>query len=348
MGLRKKLEEASKKLDAASGKLAEASEKLDTTSAEWDTARRQLADPTNGLAALHGEVVQSRQKILDAVQGGVTGSGAENRELRRRQDEMLADLGEMKDEIRAVRLELTQALQQSPPTGSDPAGTDVTESSSEGVTPSGSAGSDDHEEEHMGHVGTETVEEGSPDPRSHREQELKDRIEAAYQGAAAPTRQASDAPGPASRPSAPPAATDDGDQAGKAEVAHGVLLLKAAGVASAELVLHRDTWEFLTTLAVGQPHFRTPPAVEDAQHGRVQTALSGRSLIAVLIALWETRTNTSPLQADWALATTAYLRMAGRLSAVTGSGITIRIVLDDGIEHTPPATDGQDGSGGPA
>ncbi|MGW8552785.1 hypothetical protein [Streptomyces tubercidicus] len=346
--MRERLEEASKKLDAASGKLAEASKKLDTASAEWDTARRQLADPTNGLVALHGEVVQSRQKILDAIQGGVTGLGAENRELGRRQDEMLADLGEMKDEIRAVRLELTQALQQSPPTGSDPAGTNVTENSSEGVTPSGSAGSDDHEERHMDQPDAEPVKEGSPNSRPDREKELKARIEAAYQGAAAPTRQASDAPRPSSHPSTPPAATDDADQAENAEVAHGVLLLKAAGVASAELVLHRDTWEFLTTLAVGQPHFRTPPAVEDVQHGRVQTALSGRSLIAVLIALWETRTKKSPLQADWALATTAYLRMAGRLSTVTGSGITIRIVLDDGIEHTPPGTDGQDGSRGSA
>ncbi|MFE6738431.1 hypothetical protein [Streptomyces tubercidicus] len=345
--MRKKLEKASKNLDAASEKLAEASKKLDTTSAEWDTARRQLADPTNGLAALHREVVQSRQKILDAIQGEVTGLGAENGELRRHQDEMLADLGEMKDEIRAVRLELTQAPQQSSPTGSDPAGTDLT-NSSEGVTPPGSAGSDDRKEEHVDDAVTEPVEEGSPDSRSHREQELKDRIEAAYQGAAAPTRQASDAPDAAPRPSGPPAATDGGDQAGKAEVAHGVLLLKAAGVASAELVLHRDTWEFLMSLAVGQPHFRTPPAVEDVEHGRVKTALSGRSLIAVLIALWETRTNASPLQADWALATTAYLRMASHLSPVTGSGITIRIVLDDGIEHTPPATDGQDGSGGPA
>lgn len=182
MGLRKKLEEASEKLDAASGKLEEASKKLDTASAEWDTARRQLADPTHGLAALHGEVVQSRQKILDAIQGGVTGSGAENRELRRRQDEMLADLGEMKDEIRAVRLELTQALQQPPrPVRIRPVPTSAKAAAKTSPRRDRRAVTTTRRNTWMTPA-AEPVDEGSPDSRSHREQELKDRIEAAYQG----------------------------------------------------------------------------------------------------------------------------------------------------------------------
>ncbi|MGW4750645.1 hypothetical protein ACWEPR_39020, partial [Streptomyces sp. NPDC004290] len=86
------------------------------------------------------------------------------------------------------------------------------------------------------------------------------------------------------------------------QVAHGVLLLKAAGVASAELVAHRDTWEWLAALAVDHSHFRTPPSVEDIKEGRVQTVLSGRSLIALLIELWNTRSTATPLQGDWALA----------------------------------------------
>jgi hypothetical protein len=52
----------------------------------------------------------------------------------------------------------------------------------------------------------------------------------------------------AGTPQAPAGAEDP-------RVAHGVLLLKAAGVASAELVAHRDTWEWLTARAA---HLTTP------------------------------------------------------------------------------------------
>ncbi|WP_243869949.1 hypothetical protein [Streptomyces liangshanensis] len=83
-------------------------------------------------------------------------------------------------------------------------------------------------------------------------------------------------------------------------------------------------------------HFRTPPSVEDIEEGRVQTVLSGRSLIALLIELWNTRSTATPLQGDWALATTSYNRIATELADVDGQGDTIRIVLDDGL---PPRTD---------
>ncbi|MFF8911432.1 hypothetical protein [Streptomyces olivaceoviridis] len=55
-------------------------------------------------------------------------------------------------------------------------------------------------------------------------------------------------------------------------------------MASAELIAHRDTWEWLAALA-DHSHFRTPPTVEDFKEGRVRTVLSGRSLIALLIEL---------------------------------------------------------------
>ncbi|WP_411116738.1 hypothetical protein [Streptomyces sp. 058-1L] len=64
---------------------------------------------------------------------------------------------------------------------------------------------------------------------------------------------------------------------------HGVLLLKAAGVASVALVAHRDAWEWLAALAVDHDHFRTSSSVEDVREGCVQAVLSGRSLIGVLI-----------------------------------------------------------------
>ncbi|WP_412074729.1 hypothetical protein ACLF6K_00785 [Streptomyces xanthophaeus] len=162
-------------------------------------------------------------------------------------------------------------------------------------------------------TGSEAAEDG-----------LKRAIEAAYRGAAAGDA----APAPAASGQMPGSPPED------PKVAHGVLLLKAAGVASAELVLHRDTWEFLSALAVDHGHFRTPPAVEDVKAGRVQAALSGRSLIAVLIELWNTRTTATVLEADWALATTAYNRIAAELAGATGSGETIRITLDDGLGPT--------------
>ncbi|WP_240647067.1 hypothetical protein [Streptomyces globisporus] len=50
-------------------------------------------------------------------------------------------------------------------------------------------------------------------------------------------------------------------------------------------------------------------------------------------AVWDTRHATTPLEAEWALATTAYNRIAAELTAVDGEGQTIRIVLDDGLPH---------------
>ncbi|MEU9930825.1 MULTISPECIES: hypothetical protein [Streptomyces] len=62
----------------------------------------------------------------------------------------------------------------------------------------------------------------------------------------------------------------------------------------------------------------TPPSVEDVQDGRVQTVLSGHSLIGLLIELWDARSAAAPLEADWALAMTAYKHIAAELTAVDG------------------------------
>ncbi|XXZ52713.1 hypothetical protein AAGT00_34815 [Streptomyces cavourensis] len=111
----------------------------------------------------------------------------------------------------------------------------------------------------------------------------------------------------------------------------GLGTVDGVGVASVDLIAHRDTWEWLTALAVDRDHFRTPPSVEDVKEGRIQTVLSGRSLIGLLIKLWDTRSTATPLEADWALATTAYNRIAAELTGVVGAGQTIRIVLNDGL-----------------
>ncbi|MFE5899881.1 hypothetical protein ACFQ67_21120 [Streptomyces sp. NPDC056488] len=167
---------------------------------------------------------------------------------------------------------------------------------------------------------------------SNRAQALKRAVEAAYLGTPAdqpsPTAQA-----PAAKPRDP-------------EVEHGVLLLRAAGVALAEVVAHRHTWEWLAARAADHDHFRTPPAVEDLPDGRITTTVSGRSLIALLIVLWHTR-EAAGLDGDWALASTAYQRAATALNKVTGQGRTIRIVLDDGYaqdeQHDEDDEDGGDG-----
>ncbi|MET8615830.1 hypothetical protein [Streptomyces misionensis] len=307
---------------------------------ELEAIRQQLArldDPTVGLAALHGGVTQSRLKILEQLQAGVTGLREENREVRRRQDRMISDLNETRGELRQL-LDLVDVLRPfAPPEGTDDTSGEGTQThpqeAAQPPAPEADHGSSAGAEGHPS-VSTDTDSQGGtmentghrPQPESGEDQDLalKRAIEAAYQGTGTSAGQPSAGQPSAATPQASAGAEDP-------KVAHGVLLLKAAGVASAELIAHRDTWEWLAALAVDHSHFRTPPSVEDIKEGRVQTVLSGRSLIALLIELWNTRSTATPLQGDWALAMTTYNRIAAELTDVTGQGQTIRIVLDDGL-----------------
>ncbi|WP_234312848.1 hypothetical protein [Streptomyces sp. NRRL F-5065] len=305
---------------------------------ELEAIRQQLTrldrldDPTVGLTALHGDVTQSRLKILEQIQAGVTGLREENREVRRRQDRMISDLNETRGELRQL-LDLMDVLRPLvPPEGTDDTSSEGTQTHPEGAAqppePEAGYGSSASAEGHPS-ISTDTDSQGGtmentghrPQPESGEDQDLalKRAIEAAYKGTGTPAGQPS-----AATPQTSAGAVDP-------QVAHGVLLLKAAGVASAELIAHRDTWEWLAALAVDHSHFRTPPSVEDIKEGRVQTVLSGRSLIALLIELWNTRSTATPLQADYALAMTTYDRIAVELTDLTGQGETIRIILDDGL-----------------
>jgi hypothetical protein len=79
---------------------------------ELEAIRQQLArldDPNVGLTALHGDLTQSRLKILEQLQAGVTGLREENREVRRRQDRMISDLNETRGELRQL-LDLVDVL----------------------------------------------------------------------------------------------------------------------------------------------------------------------------------------------------------------------------------------------
>ena len=310
MGWKHAFDDAMRRLEAVEGQLA----RLD-----------RLDDPTVGLTALHGELTQSRLKLLEKIEGGVTGLREENREVRRRQDRMISDLNETRGELRKV-LDLVGVLRPlTPPeeTVKNP-GENARTHIEETVQPPGPeneaqppASSDADTQ-----GGTMENTEHRPQPNSEdQDLALKNAIEAAYQGTSIPT-------GPSSAAAAQASAGGDDPR-----VAHGVLLLKAAGVASAELVAHRDTWEWLAALAVDHSHFRTPPSVEDIKEGRVQTVLSGRSLIALLIELWNTRSTATPLQGDWALAMTTYNRIAAELTDVAGQDETIRIILDDDLPH---------------
>ncbi|CAK7286826.1 hypothetical protein [Streptomyces misionensis] len=68
------------KLTDIEGRLGSAQQKVDL-----------LNDPTVGLTALHGELSQSHLKILEKIEGGVTGLREENREIRRRQNRKISD-----------------------------------------------------------------------------------------------------------------------------------------------------------------------------------------------------------------------------------------------------------------
>ncbi len=70
---------------------------------------------------------------------------------------------------------------------------------------------------------------------------------------------------------------------------HDALLREAARASSATVLCHRDAWEFITAHAGRQPHFRVPAQVPGQGEKRVRAALSGRSLIALLIALHRPR-----------------------------------------------------------
>jgi len=302
----------------------------------------RLDDPTVGLTALHGELTQGRLKILETIQGGVTGLREENREVRRRQDRMISDLNETRGELRQL-LDLAGDLrplvpaeevdeqggepeqfhpQETAPPPKPAAGPGYSFTDPAAAHASVLSGTDS-----QGESMENTERQPQPEPgRQDQDLALRNAIEAAYQGTATSAASVG-----------APQARDVQDP----RIAHGVLLLKAAGVASAEVIAHRDTWEWLAALATDHSHFRTPPAVEDIKEGRIQTVLSGRSLIALLIELWKTRSTATPLDGDWALAMTSYNRIATELADVTGQGQTIRITLDDGL-HPPEANNRAD------
>lgn len=110
---------------------------------------------------------------------------------------------------------------------------------------------------------------------------------------------------------------------------HSTLLKTAARVSSASLLCHRDIWEFITAHAGRHPHFRVPPQVADEGEERIRAALSGRSLIALLISLHSIKHTASDGDGDQELAATLYERIEESLTDLTPSGQPVTITLDD-------------------
>ncbi|MFK4548347.1 hypothetical protein RKD29_007943 [Streptomyces tendae] len=124
---------------------------------------------------------------------------------------------------------------------------------------------------------------------------------------------------------------DAASETAAAEVSeeHSNLLKTAARVSSAGLLCHRDIWEFITAQAGRHPHFRVPPQVADEGDERVRAALSGRSLIALLISLHSVKHTADDGDGDRELAATLYERIEESLAGLTSSGEPVTITLDD-------------------
>ncbi|WP_329169382.1 hypothetical protein OG709_35655 (plasmid) [Streptomyces sp. NBC_01267] len=136
---------------------------------------------------------------------------------------------------------------------------------------------------------------------------------------------------------------DDGEPAAaEVNAEHSELLKQAARVSSIDLLCHRDVWEFITVQAGRHPHFRVPPQVTDEGHERIRAALSGRSLIAMLISLHAVGHTAKKGDGDRELAATLYERIQASLARLTPQGQPVTITLDDrsvASDDVPPSDD---------
>ncbi|MGW5679486.1 hypothetical protein ACWEV4_31160 [Streptomyces sp. NPDC003860] len=137
-------------------------------------------------------------------------------------------------------------------------------------------------------------------------------------------------------------------QAAQVSAEHTGLLKTTARVSSASLLCHRDIWEFITAHAGRHPHFRVPPQVADQGDERIRAALSGRSMIALLISLHSIKHTARAGDGDQELATTLYERIEASLTSLASGGEPVTITLDDRTApNTPTAESGTENDGEP-
>ncbi|SFK92769.1 hypothetical protein [Streptomyces pini] len=356
------LEEESGACDRGFGDLDEGIGRISREIAEIRTTLAEAAEKPPS-QAMSGEFHRLRRAVSD----GTRILQEENQTQLRRQEEILGRLGELRLEITGGRTGAHPPPVLGSPGADEPgeAG-DGTAETAGAQPPAGLLAPSDEapgtqdsrrQEERM-----ERERDGVPEPpdgaapSGEAGETPGERVRTVKKAAEQTLRNRSeDSRGRTDRTAAPPAADgrrlhgvhadgEDGQRPGRRDddrgtppdplAEHAELLLNAAGVSRAELVCHRDTWEFLLVQAARHPRFRVPGTVEeDAEHGLVWTHLSGPSLIAALISLWKTREKASEeVDADWAMAAVLYDRIRDRLTeAGPGDGRrTVRIVLDDG------------------
>ncbi|MFE9802509.1 hypothetical protein ACFYP6_27175 [Streptomyces goshikiensis] len=281
-------------------------------------------------------VDQTRQKVLEAVAQGTMGLREENRELRRRQERMLTDLAEARSGLEALSRRLEESIQAVPlvsPDVASPLVAGAPATTESDLQPP--AGPDPAEPEVLGEPAELTERSDGKEPRV-----LEEVRNAHGHGNTAGKPETAPHLTPVAEPVQEPAQAD--------QRAHLQCLLSAAAIASATLVCHRETWDFIAEHTSGHTHFRLPEQIDDADGGRIEASLSGRSLLAVLTTMWKvTREHeggsTSSGDGDqdlatWALAAAVYRRTALAVDRVTHlaekeNGPAL-IVLDDRSART--------------
>ncbi|WP_329295561.1 hypothetical protein [Streptomyces sp. NBC_01455] len=319
---------------------------------ELGEIRQAVNGSATGLAGLHKDQEDLRRKVLETVQQGTAGLREENRELRRRQEKMLTDLADTRNGVEALRRELAHAfahivgapmpsngadrgsafeLVQHKPQSLEAAG--VNAGNGWGDTAvnevTGPANGDDREEPHdrppvQGET-PEAVTEPTPDtPASPPLEPATEEV-----------------------PADPAVGTpEDVEQARREErKRHTNNVLQAAAIASARVICHRDTWSFLIEQTSQHPHFRLPERINDLGDGMIETFLSGRSVLAVLVTMRKVRDISVKSEEDmatWALAGAVYRRTQLAVTDTThirpdDAQITT-IVLDDRPQATGEAS----------
>ncbi|MER5942497.1 hypothetical protein ABT121_34960 [Streptomyces sp. NPDC001928] len=311
---------------------------------ELEGIREALSDPATGLAAFHQDLDELRRKVLETVLQGTAGLREENRELRRRQERMLGDLGDTRTAVEALRREIAQAWAHTlgvPQTATDNCmPLEMPQHTPRPLESGGDNRTNGWEEEAV-HEATAMgpAEHESGGEESQRSADPADTLVPAETVAqpepgGAEFAALSGQP-PAVPADAPPQLEKRAPTQEEERRAHLDGLLAAAAISSARLVCHKDTWAFLLEQTSRHTHFRLPDRIADVADGQIETHLSGRSLLAVLVTMQQILQDASPDQdmVTWALASAVYRRTQAAIADATlaraeGSEVTT-IVLDD-------------------
>jgi hypothetical protein len=359
---------------------------IEKITGELGEIRRMLADPHTGVTALH-QVQESRHsKVLEHVTYSTTGVREENRELRRRQERMLNDLGQVRAAVDDLRREIAQAWAHTLglphiPSSVQPAeeaietrpapaletGAGLNDERKDAPVPDQHA-ADDPPPAGAGHVFRDqpepTDQTGAADgqgterapgdlagfshapPVHHEVADSTGLLPSALAARENGTESTAPGPAPAAAPPSTPAeptgtASSEPTVIDEQQAEYRRGLLAAAAVSSARLICHKDTWAFLVEKSLAHAHFRLPDTISDTDDGQIDTHLSGRSLLAVLVTTQHILDQPPDDDlAAWALAHAIHTRTHQAVTTATSterssSGEITTIVLDD----RPPTAD---------